>query len=86
MYSDEEYSSDLSECEERCDDRLLSREDPGPKLSKEEIRLMNTYAYDDEPVKAWRQYSDYTVMKECNEYTWQAGTKRCSVVAPLRGT
>ena len=54
MYSDEEYSSDLSECEERCDDRLLSQEDPGPKLSKEEIRLMNTYTYDDEPVKAWR--------------------------------
>ena len=70
MYSDEEYSSDLSECEEKCDDRLLSQEDPGPKLSKEEIRLMNTYTYDDEPVKAWRQYSDYTVMKECNEYTW----------------
>ena len=56
MYtSDEEYSSDLSECEERCDNRLLSQEDQGPKLCKEEIRLMNTYTYDDEPVKAWRQ-------------------------------
>ena len=70
MYSDEDDSSDLSECEERCDDRLLIQEDPGPKLSKEEIRLMNTYTFDDEPVKSWRQYSDYTVMKECNEYTW----------------
>ena len=29
MYSDEDDSSDLSECEERCDDRLLSQEDPG---------------------------------------------------------
>ena len=67
MYSDEE---DLSECEERCDDKLLSQGDRGPKLSKEEIRLKNTYTYDDEPVKAWRQYSDYTVLKECNEYTW----------------
>jgi hypothetical protein len=70
MYSDEEYSSDLSECEEKCDDRLLSQEDPGPKFSKEEIRMLNTYTYDDEPVKTWRQYSDYTVIKECNEYTW----------------
>ena len=73
MYSDEEDSSDLSECEERCDEKLLDGlpwGEPGPKLSKEEIRLMNTYTYDDEPVKAWRQYSDYTVLKECNEYRW----------------
>ena len=73
MYSDEEDSSDLSECEERCDEKLLDSlpwGEASSKLSKEEIQLMNTYTYDDEPVKAWRQYSDYTILKECNENMW----------------
>ena len=68
MYSDEE--SDLSECEERCDEKLLNSLQSGYKLSVEEIKLKNTYSYDGEPVKAWRQYSDFTVLKECNEYIW----------------
>jgi hypothetical protein len=42
----------------------------GPKLSKEEMKLKNTYTYDKEPVKAWRNITDYIVMKECNEYRW----------------
>ena len=73
MYSDEEDSSDLSICEERCDEKLLDSlpwGEASSKLSNEEIRLMNTYTYDDEPVKAWRQYSDYMILKECNEYMW----------------
>ena len=71
MYSDEEESSDLSEGEERCDDKvLLPWGEPGPRLSLEEMKLMNTYTYDKEPVKAWRQYPDYRILKECNEYRW----------------
>jgi hypothetical protein len=49
MYSDEENSSDLTECEERCDPKVLDSLPWGEPL--EEIRLKNTYTYDKEPVK-----------------------------------
>ena len=31
---------------------------------------MNTYTYDKEPVKEWRQVSDFDAIKECNELKW----------------
>ena len=73
MYSSEDESSELSDLEERIDDKILQTlpwGESGPKLSKEEIKLKNTFTYDKEPVKAWRNISDYIVMKECNEYRW----------------
>jgi hypothetical protein len=71
MYQSGYESSDLSDLEETCDDNTfdkICREKEGPRLSKEEISLLNTYTYDKEPVKAWRQNSDYRVLRECNEY------------------
>ena len=56
--------------EEDCDDRGNSSDDDTIKLSKDEIKLMNTYTWDKEPVKAWRHNSDYRVLRECNEYRW----------------
>ena len=57
--------------EEDCDDRGNSSDDEYTvKLSKDEIKLMNTYTWDKEPVKAWRHNSDYKVLRECNEYRW----------------
>ena len=73
MYQSGYESSDLSDLEETCDDNTFDktcREKEGPRLSKEEISLLNTYTYDKEPVKAWRQNSDYRVLRECNEYRW----------------
>ena len=34
-----------------------------PILTKEEIIFMNTYTYDKEPVKEWRQVSDFDAIK-----------------------
>ena len=73
MYSSEDESSDLSDLEEKCDQKILDQlpwGETGPRLSKDEIKLLNTFTYDKEPVKAWRQNSDYRVLRECNEYRW----------------
>jgi hypothetical protein len=73
MHSSEDDSSEISDLEERIDDKILETlpwGEAGPKLSKDEIKLMNAFTYDKEPVKAWRQITDYIVMKECNEYRW----------------
>ena len=73
MYQSGYESSDLSDLEETCDDTTfdkICREKEGPRLPKEEMRLLNTYTYDKEPVKAFRQNSVYRVLRECNEYRW----------------
>ena len=73
MYSSEDESSGISDLEESIDDKILEKlpwGEAGPKLSRDEIKLMNSYTYDKEPVKAWRQITDYIVMKECNDYRW----------------
>ena len=73
MYSSEDESSELSDLEERVDEKIIAKlpwGESGPRLSKDEIKLRNTYTYDKEPVKAWRQTTDYMVLRECNEFRW----------------
>ena len=70
MYSEEESSDSMEETIDDKDLDNISRVNQGSRLSKEEIKMLNTYTYDKEPVKAWRQNSDYRVMRECNEYRW----------------
>ena len=36
---------------------------------------MNTYSYDKEPVKEWRQVSDFDAIKECNKVKWESISK-----------
>ena len=43
---------------------------PAPTLFLEEIMLKNTYTYDDEPVAAFREISDFLVLKECCDVVW----------------
>ena len=67
MYSSEDESSELSDLEERVDEKIIAKlpwGESGPRLSKDEIKLRNTYTYDKEPVKAWRQTTDYMVLRE----------------------
>ena len=78
MYSSEDESSELSDLEERVDEKIIAKlpwGESGPRLSKDEIKLRNTYTYDKEPVKAWRQTTDYMVLRECNEFRWYEITK-----------
>jgi uncharacterized protein YecE (DUF72 family) len=37
--------------------------------------MKNTYLYDPEPVKAWREITDYMAIKECNESLWSKISK-----------
>ena len=37
--------------------------------------MKNTYSYDPEPVKAWREITDYMAIKECNESLWSKISK-----------
>ena len=73
VFSSEDDSSDLSEGEEKCSDSVVNSlpdSSSGPSLSPEELKFMKTFTYDKEPVKAWRQVSDYMAIKECNEVKW----------------
>ena len=40
------------------------------KLTPDEIKMLKTYTYDPEPVKAWREINDYMAIKECNAILW----------------
>ena len=40
------------------------------KLTPDEIKMLKTYTYDPEPVKAWREINDYMAIKECNGILW----------------
>ena len=42
-----------------------------PNLTSEERKFMNSYTYDKEPVKEWRQVNDFEVFKECNSVKWR---------------
>ena len=46
-----------------------------PRLTPDEFKFKNTYTYDKEPVKEWRQVSDYDAIKECNEVKWSEISK-----------
>ena len=66
-------SDSLSECEEFYPESLLEKQpwDSGrTKLTKEELKMKTTYTYDPEPVKAWREITDYMAIQECNEGLW----------------
>ena len=75
-------SDSLSECEEFYPESLLEKLPWGSshtKLTKEEIKMKTTYSYDPEPVKAWREITDYMAIKECNEALW---TKISKCIGP----
>ena len=66
-------SDSLSEGEEYLPESEVSKlpwGSIGPKLTQDEIRMKKTYSYDPEPVKAWREITDYMAIKECNESLW----------------
>ena len=66
------YEEDsLSEVEERVSEKVFNKliNSSGNKLSPEESKMLNTYTYDKEPIKASRQVNDYIAMEECNAVT-----------------
>ena len=72
-------SDSLSECEEFCPQAVIDKlpcYTGRPKLTKDEIKMKRTYTYDPEPVKAWREVTDYMVIKECNDGLWSKISKR----------
>ena len=44
---------------------------PAQKLYLEEIKLLRSYTYDNEPIIEYRQVTDYMVIKECNRVLWR---------------
>ena len=40
------------------------------KLTPDERKMLKTFTYDPEPVKAWREINDYMAIKECNAILW----------------
>ena len=50
-------------------DKLRRANEP-QKLTQEERKMLRTYTYDPEPVKAWREINDYIAIKECNGSLW----------------
>ena len=59
-------SDSLSEGEEYLPESEVSKlpwGSIGPKLTQDEIRMKKTYSYDPEPVKAWREITDYMAIK-----------------------
>ena len=76
--SDDSDTDSLSECEEYLSESEISKlpwGNTGPKLTKDEIRMKKSYSYDPEPVKAWREITDYMAIKECNENLWSKISK-----------
>lgn len=51
------------------------RHKPPPNYTADELRFMNTYTYDKEPVKEWRQVTDFDAIKECNLLKWDEISK-----------
>ena len=42
-----------------------------PELSTEELKFKNTFTYDKEPIKDWRQLSDYMFSKNVTRFCGQ---------------
>ena len=66
-------SDSLSEDEEFCPQSVLDKlpcYTGRPKLTKEELKMKHSYTFDPEPVKAWREITDYMVIQECNDVLW----------------
>ena len=74
LNSSEEEDS-LSEGNERCSEKSFNKI-VRSKWSPEESKMLNTYSYDKEPVKAWLQINDYLVIKECNAVMWSKISQR----------
>ena len=53
-----------------------------PELSTEELKFKNTFTYDKEPIKDWRQLSDYMFFKECNKVLW---SKISNIIGSFHG-
>ena len=71
-------SDSLSEGEEFCPESEIDKLPWGNRcanLTKDELKMKNTYSYDPEPVKAWREITDYMAIKECNENLWSKISK-----------
>lgn len=72
--SDEDKdSSDDEFCPYDAVDSL--RHKPPSSYTADEYRFMNTYTYDKEPVKEWRQVTDFEAIKECNLVKWDEISK-----------
>jgi hypothetical protein len=66
-------SDSLSECEEFYPESLVDKlpwNSSHTKLTKDELKMKRTYSYDSEPVKAWREITDCTAIKEYNDSLW----------------
>ena len=70
---DESDSSDDEFCPYDAVDSLQQKHPPS--YTHEELRFMNTFTYDKEPVKEWRQVTDFQAIKKCNEVKWDAISK-----------
>ena len=72
--SDEDMdSSDEEFCPYDAVDSLGHK--PPKTYTADEYKFMNTYTYDKEPVKEWRQVTDFIAIKECNLVKWDEISK-----------
>ena len=70
---------DMSDSEDDTTDDTFYKHDavdslkhkPAQKLFLEEIKLLRSYTYDNEPIIEYRQVTDYMVIKECNRVLWR---------------
>lgn len=69
-YDDESIGDDDSFCEYDAVDSLQIK--PAPTLHLEEILLLRTYTYDQNPIEEFREsdVNDYMVLKVCNSFLW----------------
>ena len=67
--SDNDSDSDEEFCPYNVVDSL--QQSSKPNLTSEEHKFMNAYTYDKEPVKEWRQVTDFEAIKECNMVKWR---------------
>ena len=59
-------SESLSEGEEFCPQDVIDKLPcyaGRSKLTEDEVKMKRTYTFDPEPVKAWREVTDYMVIK-----------------------
>ena len=71
--NEDSKSSDEEFCSYNVVDSLQQKKKPN--ITFEERKLMHTYTYDKEPVKAWRQVNDYEAILECNSVKWREISK-----------
>ena len=67
---DSDHLSDGEEFFPESDLEKLPWDNTRKKLTADELKMKRTYSYDPEPVKAWREITDYMAIKECNDNLW----------------